>query len=107
MALNHAVFCLKIKKRIRLAMTYSPGGSPLRVPSALAGLTAGFGMEPGISPPHKSPVESLSQHKLMLFFKRSSFPKEKDEFQILRINSSFDASLLLTTEESREQALVH
>lgn len=30
-----------------------------QVPSALAGLTAGFGMEPGISPPPKSPVESL------------------------------------------------
>ena len=35
------------------------------VPSALTGLTSGFGMGPGISPPLKSPEESVfSKHKL-------------------------------------------
>ncbi len=31
-------------------------GVALRVPSALAGLTAGFGKEPGVPPPLKSPI---------------------------------------------------
>lgn len=29
-----------------------------QVPSALAGLTSGFGMGPGVPPPHKSPREN-------------------------------------------------
>jgi hypothetical protein len=37
----------------------SQGATP-QVPSALADLTAGFGMEPGMTPPLKSPKELLT-----------------------------------------------
>ena len=37
----------------------SQGAAP-QVPSALAGLTAGFGMEPGVTPPLESPRKLLA-----------------------------------------------
>ena len=48
----------------------------LQVPSALAGLTTGFGMEPGISPPLTTPENSL-------FEKRYSIGKSKPKKRIL------------------------
>ena len=38
----------------------------LQVPSALAGLTTGFGMEPGISPPLTTPENSLSEKSYLV-----------------------------------------
>ena len=54
-----AIFFVKNKNR------FLPGNDLLSqrcvppVPSALAGLTTGFGMGPGVSPPLKSPEESV------------------------------------------------
>ena len=55
------------KKIETQATTYSPA-KRIAVPSALKGLTSGFGMEPGGPPSQLSPVSLLYQNQLFFLF---------------------------------------
>lgn len=61
-SLNTKIFAIRKphpnKKRLPAGNDLLSQGVAPQVPSALAGLTSGFGMGPGISPPLKSPEES-------------------------------------------------
>ena len=67
MHIDMDAFFASIEQRDKLANKKSPLGNGLlsqrvapQVPSALAGLTAGFGMGPGVPPPLESPTRLFS-----------------------------------------------
>src|SRR5689334_937580 len=63
-------------------MTYSPGQSSRRVPSALSGLTSGFGMGPGVPLTHRSPRDLLQMSAARANHARRL---NRVKFQVLRI----------------------
>ena len=83
----------KYKKTAKQAKTYSPA-KQIAVPSALEGLTSGFGMGPGGPPPLFSPA-STALSKLTKRFPLLRFPLSASSFQASHLlQDSFNSTNL-------------